>query len=296
MKRLATLSLLCLMLVVAQSNNVRVITIDSPNGGTVSGNPRMGPLTFENPKPGGVVGKVKDLQITSSKATLEAPQGKTLDESKGERTATFVDNITVKRDRMTATGPKLVYSEKTGQGVLDGPAKMRQEPKDKDGDPVEVAASKMTFDVDTDISTSEGAVSLKNGRQEGKSDTVYYEEKRGLAIFNDKEQVVLTRRRTDGDLVIRAKEVRSLTEDKRLIATGGVTLVDGNITTTGASLSYDDKTGIAFITGSARSENKKEGLTITGNTLQHNVNKHIVVNYTKPYQLPVADYKRSGEK
>ncbi|MCL6567452.1 MAG: LptA/OstA family protein [Deinococcota bacterium] len=296
MKRLATLSLLCLMLVVAQSNNVRVITIDSPNGGTVSGNPRSGPLTFENPKPGGVVGKVKDLQITSSKATLEAPPGKTLDESKGERTATFQETVTVKRDRMTATGPRLVYSEKTGQGVLEGPAKMRQEPKDKEGDPVEVTANKMTFDVDTDISTSEGNVSLKNGRQEGKSDTVYYEEKRGLAVFNDKEQVVLTRRRTDGDLVIRAKEVRSLTEDKRLIATGGVTLVDGNITTTGASLSYDDKTGIAFITGNARSENKKEGLVITGTTLQHNVNKHIVVNYTKPYQLPTADFKRVGEK
>ncbi|MER3479220.1 MAG: OstA family protein [Meiothermus sp.] len=296
MKRPVTLSLLLFVLVLAQGNNVRIITIDSPNGGTVSGNPRSGPLTFENPKPGGVVGKVKDLVITASKATLEAPPGKTLDESKGERTATFQDNITVKRDRMTATGPRLVYSEKTGQGVLNGPAKMRQEPKDKDGDPVEVTANKMTFDVDTDISTSEGRVSLKNGRQEGQSDTVYYEEKRGLAIFSDKEQVVLTRRRTDGDLVIRAKEVRSLTEDKRLIATGGVTLVDGNITTTGASLSYDDKTGIAFITGNARSENKKEGLTITGNTLQHNVNKHIVVNYTKPYQLPTADYKRSGEQ
>ncbi|PZA07906.1 MULTISPECIES: LptA/OstA family protein [unclassified Meiothermus] len=296
MKRIATLSLLCLTLVTAQSNNVRIITIDSPNGGTVSGNPRTGPLTFENPKPGGVVGRVKDLQITSSKAILEAPPGKTLDESKGERTATFQDNITVKRDRMTATGPKLVYSEKTGQGVLEGPARMRQEPKDKDADPVEVTANKMTFDVDTDISTSEGNVSLKNGRQEGKSDTVYYEEKRGLAVFTDKDQVALVRHRSDGDLIIRAKEVRSLTEDKRLIATGGVTLVDGNITTTGASLSYDDKTGIAFITGNARSENKKEGLVITGPTLQHNVNKHIVVNYTKPYQLPAADFKRTGEK
>ncbi|RIH83177.1 Lipopolysaccharide export system protein LptA [Calidithermus terrae] len=297
MKKTLGLTLLLLAAALSQSSNVRIIDIQSP-GGEVSGNPRNGPLTFTNPTAGGVVGKVKDLQINASKATLQAPSGKTLEQSKGERTATFEGSITVKRDRMTAKGPKLTYQESTGLGVLTGPAQMRQEPKDDKSDPVEVAASKMTFDVDTDVSTSEGEVTLKNGNQEGQSDAVYYEEKRGLAIFTDGKQVVLTRKRSgaDGNLIIRAKEVRSLTNDKRLIAMGGVTLVDGNTTVTGDSLTYDDKTGIAIVSGKpAVSENTKEKVKLSTPVIEHNVNKHQSNRYTKPFTLPVNDFQKTAK-
>jgi len=290
---LLTLALV-LAQVLAQANKSRVIKVEAPEG-KVSGNLRDGPLTFESAKVGGVVGKVKDLTILSTKAVLSAPEGKTI-KDEGERIASFEGMVQVKRDRMTASGPKLTYKEATGLGVLEGTATMRQEPKEQGKDPVDVTANKMTFEVDTNISTSEGNVSLKNGSQEGRSAKVYYEEDKGLAVFNDDQQVVLVRRRTDGDLTIRAKEVRSLTEDKRLIATGGVTLVDGNITTTGGSLSYDDKSGIAFVIGNVKSVNAKEGLTITGQILQQNVNKHVVVKYNKPYQLPEKDFKRLDEK
>lgn len=120
---------------------------------------------------------------------------------------------------MEARGPALVYRESTGEGVLLGPARMRQEPKPGE-DPVEVEAARMTFQVDTDTSTSENAL-LKSGNQEGRAGLVYYEEERGLAVFTDPKEVVLVRKRKDGDLRIRAKEVRSLTGPKRLIATGG---------------------------------------------------------------------------
>ncbi|WP_182482839.1 LptA/OstA family protein [Calidithermus roseus] len=290
---------LALIGVALAANEVRIITIESadPNA-TRSGDLRYGPWLYQSSQPGGIKGTVKDLVITSSKATLSAPQGKTMKDAEGERTATFEGSIVVKRDRMTAKGPKLVYQESTGLGTLSGPAQMRQEPKDDKGDPVEVTAGKMTFDVDTDVSTSEGNVLLKNGNQEGQSDTVYYEEKRGLAIFNDKEQVVLVRKRSgaDGNLIIRAKEVRSLTNDKRLIATGGVTLVDGNITTTGDSLVYDDKTGIAIVAGKpARSENPKENFRLSIGVIQHDVNKHRAVQYTKPFTLPVNDFQKAAK-
>lgn len=211
----------------------------------------------------------------------------------------------VKRDRMTASGPRLVYRESNGRGTLDGNARMRQEPRDKNSDPVEVTAPRMTFEVDTNISTSEGGVTLKNGRQEGRSDAVYYEEDRGLAVFTDAKEVVLLRKREGkGDLVIRAREIRSLTDEKRLLATGGVTLVDGDITTTGASLVYNDNTGEATIVAGrvgnqnvpARSVNAKERATLSGNSLLHNVNRSQVRVLAQAPRLPVNDFRKLSEQ
>ncbi|WP_126204690.1 LptA/OstA family protein, partial [Thermus scotoductus] len=203
--------------------------------------------------------------------------------------------VVVRRGRVEARGPVLVYREKTGEGELLGPARMRQEPKPGE-DPVEVEASRMTFQVDTDTSSSENAI-LKSGNQEGRAGFVYYEEEKGLAVFTDPKEVVLVRKRKDGDLVIRAKEVRSLTGPKKLIATGGVRLQDGDLVTTGESLYYDDTTGEAIVLGRpAVSENKKEGFRLSGNTLQHNVNRHQVRVYGKEFRLPVGEFRKLGEK
>lgn len=303
MKRIGWLLFLLTLLVLAQGKEQRIITIEAP-GGQRSGNLRNGPWVYEAGKPGGVIGKVKDLEINATRATLEAPQGKTMQEAEGERVASFEGNVVVKRDRMMASGPKLIYRESNGRGTLDGNARMRQEPKDKNSDPVEVTAPRMTFEVDTNISTSEGGVTLKNGRQEGRSDGVYYEEDRGLAVFNDAKEVVLLRKREGkGDLVIRAKEIRSLTDEKRLLAIGGVTLVDGDITTTGASLVYNDNTGEATIVAGrvgnqnvpARSVNAKEKATLSGNSLLHNVNRSQVRVLAQAPRLPVNDFRKLSE-
>lgn len=304
MKRIGFILLLLLLVVLAQSKEQRIITIEAP-GGQRSGNLRNGPWVYDGGKPGGVIGKVKDLEINATRATLEAPQGKTMQEAEGERVASFEGSVVVKRDRMTASGPKLVYRETNGRGTLDGNARMRQEPRDRNSDPVEVTAPRMTFEVDTNISTSEGGVTLKNGRQEGRSEGVYYEEDKGLAVFNDTREVVLTRKREGkGDLVIRAKEIRSLTDEKRLLATGGVTLVDGDITTTGASLVYNDNTGEATIVAGrvgnqnvpARSVNAKERATLSGNSLLHNVNRSQVRVLAQAPRLPVNDFRKLSEQ
>ncbi|RDI95795.1 OstA family protein [Meiothermus sp. QL-1] len=297
------LFLFLLALAVLAQSRERIITIEAP-GGQRSGNLRMGPWVYEAGRPGGVIGRVKDLEISATRATLEAPQGKTMQEAEGERVASFEGGVTVRRDRMTATGPRLVYRESNGRGVLEGGARMRQEPRDKESDPVEVTAPRMTFEVDTNISTSEGGVALKNGRQEGRSQQVYYEEDRGLAVFTDEKEVVLIRRREGkGDLVIRAREVRSLTEEKRLLATGGVTLVDGDITTTGASLLYNDNTGEATVLAGrvgnqnvpARSVNAKERAALSGNALLHNVNRSQVRVLAQAPRLPLGDFRKLGE-
>lgn len=295
--KIRLLVVLLLGIVLAQSTNSRIIKVEAPDG-KVSGNIRTGPLTFESSKAGGVVGKVKDLVINSSKAILSAPEGKSI-QDEGERIAAFDGSITVKRDRMTSSGPKLTYSEKTGLGVLEGSAKMHQEPKNKGDDAVDVSAPKMTFQVDTNISTSEGGVTLKNGNQEGKSDTVYYEEDRALAIFNDAKEVVLVRKRSDGELTIRAKEVRSLTDEKRLIATGGVSLFDGDITTTGDKLYYNDKTGDAYVFGNVATKVpaksvRKDGSSISSGVILHNVNRKQARQYQQQTKFPEADFKKQA--
>lgn len=286
MRKWVLLGLLALTALAAE--NVRVIRVE---GGRLSGDLRYGPWTFE----GGVVGRVKDLAIRAPRATLTAPKGKTMQEAEGEREARFEGGVVVERGRVRAEGPVLLYREATGKGELQGPARMRQEPKPGE-DPVEVSASLMTFEVDTNVSTSRSAT-LKSGNQEGRAQEVYYEEDKGLAVFTDPKEVVLLRRRPEGDLVIRAKEVRSLTGPKKLIATGGVVLQDGNLVTTGDSLFYDDTTGEALVLGRpARSENKKEGFSLSGATLQHNVNRHQVRLYPRAFQLPREEFKKLGEK
>ncbi len=303
MKRIGFIVFLLMLVVLAQSREQRIITIEAP-GGQRSGNLRNGPWVYDGARPGGVIGRVKDLEINATRAVLEAPPGKTMQEAEGERVASFEGGVTVRRDRMTATGPRLVYRESSGRGSLDGNARMRQEPRDRDSDPVEVTAPRMTFEVDTNISTSEGGVTLRSGRQEGRSDRVYYEEDRGLAVFNDDREVVLVRKREGrGDLVIRAREIRSLTDERRLLATGGVTLVDGEITTTGASLMYNDNTGEAVIVAGrvgnqnvpARSVNARERATLSGNSLLHNVNRSQVRVLAQAPRLPVNDFRKLSE-
>jgi lipopolysaccharide export system protein LptA len=274
----------------------RIIKI-SYEDGRRSGNLRNGPWVYESNRPDGIVGRVGELKILASKAVLEAPEGKSMQAAEGERTATFEGGVTVTRGRLTATGPRLVYSEATGLGVLEGPARMHQEPAKEGEDPVEVQAGRMSFDVDTDISTSAGEVVLSSGNQKGWADRVYYEEERGLAVFTmEKGTVKLVRQRKDGELVIHAPEVRSLTRSKKLIAVGGVKLVDGDITTTGEALFYDDETGEAIVVGRpARSVNEAEGFKTSGGTLLHNVNKHRVQVYRKPFTLPAEEFKKVDE-
>ena len=285
MKRM---TLLLLLGVALAASGVRIIQVE---GGRLSGDLRYGPWTFE----GGVRGRVKDLEIQAPRATLTAPRGRTMQEAEGEREARFEGGVVARRGRVEARGPALVYREKTGEGELLGPARMRQEPKPGE-DPVEVEASRMTFQVDTDTSTSENAL-LRSGNQEGRAGFVYYEEEKGLAVFTDPKEVVLLRKRREGDLVIRAREVRSLTGSKKLIATGGVRLQDGDLVTAGDSLYYEDNTGEAIVLGRpAVSENKKEGFRLSGSTLLHNVNRHQVRVYGRAFRLPLEEFRKLGEK
>ena len=291
MKRRVEAALVLFGVLALAAGDVRVITIEYPEG-TRSGNLRTGPWIYESEKPDGIQGQVEELQILSSRAVLRAPEGMSMQEAEGNRVAEFTGGVTVKRGRVSATGPSLSYEEATGVGVLQGPAQMVQAPSDADDDPVEVQASMMAFDVDSDVSRSQGQVKFKSGPQEGQAERIYFEEERELAILTTPGgRVELVRRRPEGDLRIQAGEVRSLTDSGRLVATGGVVLIDGDLTTKGEGLSYDDNTGEAFVVGNpAQSTSEEEGVEISAGTLRHDVNEHRVELYSQPYDLPLAEF------
>ncbi len=276
----------------------RVIVIEYPNG-TRSGNLRYGPWVYTASEPGGIRGRVGNLEITASKAVLKAPKGKSMQAAEGERVATFEGGVVVRRGRLTAKGPRLVYREATGVGELYGPAEMVQAPAKKGQDEVRVEAQKvMAFDVDDDTSESRGEVRLKSGDQEGRAEIVYYEEGRALAVFSTPGgRVRLVRHRKDeGDLVIEAEEARMLAHEKKLLATGNVVLTDGDLVTKGEGLYYDDETGEAIVVGKpAVSEDPKKGRKLSAGTLLHDVKKHRVRLYGKPFALPLRTFAKKTE-
>ena len=258
-----------------QTNQKRVITIDD-SGGTQSGNLRFGPIVYEHPDPYGIKATVSTLTIYGHHAVLKAPKGVSIFKG-GERTATFDGGVKVERGRLTATGPSLVYSEATGLGTLEGGADITVAPEKQGGDPVTITADQVQFDVDTDRSTSSGHVSLVNGNQAAQAGKLVFEEKRNLGELTEQGgQATITRTDADGKkLVITADEIRVLTDQKKLYATGNVTVVDGSITSKGATVFFDDNQAIAEILGApgkpATAVDSKNGSSLRADRIKQDV-------------------------
>jgi lipopolysaccharide transport protein LptA len=258
-----------------QTNQKRVITIDD-SGGTQSGNLRFGPIVYEHPDPYGIKATVSTLTIYGHHAVLKAPKGVSIFKG-GERTATFDGGVKVERGRLTAIGPSLVYSEATGLGTLEGGAAITVAPETKGGDPVTIKADQVEFNVDTDLSTSTGHVLLVNGNQAAEAGKLVFEEKRNLGQLTEQGgQATITRTDADGKkLVITADEIRVLTDQKKLYATGNVTVVDGSITSKGSTVFFDDNQAIAEILGApgkpATAVDSKNGSSLRADRIKQDV-------------------------
>ncbi len=251
----------------------RVITIDS-SGGTQSGNLRFGPIVYEHPDPFGITATVSTLTIFGPRAELSGPEDTLLSQAKGSRTAVFDGGVRVVRDQLEAEGPGLVYEETTGLGVLSGGSSVEIAPDDPDGDVTFIDALSVEFDVDTDRSINRGDVRLRTGSQRAESDALEYDESKDLAVLTcDGGSCIITREDDEGNtLVITAQEIRVLTQEERLWARGAVTVVDGDLVTTGDEAIYDDALQLAEITGSpAVSVNEADGVTLESDRILQDV-------------------------
>lgn len=231
----------------------RLITIDS-SGGTQSGNLRFGPIVYQHPEPDGVVATVSNLTIRGPRAELTAPDGELIAQAQGQRDAVFDGGVVVTRGRLTATGATLSYAESTGLGVLAGADGERVEVRiapAREGEPeVIIAAERVTFDVDTDTSVSEGDVRLLNGDQAARAERLEYEEDADLGVLSGSERPEVVRTADDGgELRIVADEIRVLTDISALYAVGSVRVEDGDITSEGDVVFYDDDEEVAEVLG-----------------------------------------------
>ncbi len=299
MKRnILSIGLLVIFGVALAAAGSRVIEIE---GGRQQGDLRFGPYKYTE----GVKATVQKLQIASTEGSLTAPQGLEMSKAQGKRTAGFGGGVTVTRGRLTAKGPTLEYKEETGLGVLAGPTNIVQKPEKAGEDDVFITALKATFDVDTNISTSEGSVKLINGKQSATSSKVVFDEEKNLGCLTDSKTVTLVRepkKAGDSKLVITAKEARVLTETNTLVAVGGVTLVAGDNTTTGDALYYDDDKETAWVVGNdakkipAKNVNKKSGATVTGGTIINYTKKNAVKQLGENFKIPFEKFKCASDK
>ena len=284
----------------AESAN-RIITIDG-SGGTQRGNLRFGPIIYEHPEPTGITATVSTLTILGSYAELSAPEGVSI-ATGGERTASFRNGVVVQRGRLEATGPALEYDEATGLGVMGEDVEIEVAAEEEGEEPVFITAATVSFDVDTDRSTSTGDVELVNGNQTASAQTLIFEEESDLGVLTDEGgQAVITRLAEDGEqMTITADEIRVLTSENRLYASGNVTVVDGSITSTGNVVFFDDATGIAEVIGGvdrpAEAVDADSGATLVTDRIKQDVEFDFfeAIDASVPSDFDPAQFALKGE-
>lgn len=261
-----------------------------------TGNLRTGPYNFTGTSSAPVNATVKNLKISSMRATFSAPSGTPITTAAGKRVADFTESVNVIRGRLSAKGTSLNYAESSGVGVLKGGATAVFSPEKQGDDPVNINAGEMSFDVDTDISTSKGNVKMVSGNQTGTSTTMVFDEKKELGFLTGSVQMNRAPSGKQKALDITGTEARLLTKTKLMYVKGQVKLVSGDVTTTGDSMFYDDKKNLAVIVGNAVSVNAKDGTRVTGNVLEQRTDLGRVRQLTGGYQIPVNQFKLSNEQ
>lgn len=270
----------------------RLLTIE----GGPRGDLRDGPLTFTGSP---VKARVSSLNIEASQAVLAAPKGTPLTEAKGKRTGTFTGEVKVIRGRLTARGEQLVYSEASGQGVLRGNASATFIPEKKeDGDAVNISAAQMSLDVDNELSTSTGDVRLTNGQQTARAGKLVFDEDRELAQLTGNPTLTRAARAGQKELTMTGQEVRALTKTKTLYVRGGVKLVQGNTTTTGDAVYYDDRKNVAYVVGNAVSVDGSGNKVIApaSGYIEQNTALGRVLKKNSAFTIPTGQFKLPGEK
>ncbi len=277
----------------------RIITITYDGGTRNSPDLRYGPYVYEHPQADGVEANVSNLAIFAQRGELRAPEGVLIAEAEGEREANFTGGVRVERGRLTATGPALEYSESTGRGVMPEQTAIVVQPEDADNEVVNISTDTVTFDVDNDTSVSRGNVTLDNGVQDAEADELIFEEGRDLAVMTSETgQAVARRENDDGTfLTITADEIRALTETDVILATGNVSIVDGETTTTGTTLYYDDEASRAEVIGDpAVSVDEAFGSTIRGARIEQRTDIDSVQQLSDPTpSFDTAQFRLTSE-
>ncbi len=278
----------------------RIITITYDGGTRSSPDLRYGPYVYEHPQQGGVAATVSNLEIFAQRGELRAPAEVLIAEAEGRREASFSGGVRVERGRLTATGAALDYGEATGRGVMPQKTAIVVQPA-KDGNNVtNITTDQVSFNVDTDTSVSRGNVVLTSGSQSAEAEELTFEEERDLAVLTDEtSQAVARRQSEDGTtLTITADEIRVLTGTDVLLATGNVSIIDSDITTTGDTVYYDDETSRAEVIGNpAVSVDEAFGFTTRAGRIEQRTDTDVVRQLSDPTpSFDAGQFRLTGEE
>ncbi len=298
LRGMALLAAVWLLVALGSAPEKRIITIDFSGGTQRSANLRFGPLYYHHPDPEGIRATVSNLAIYAQNAELRAPEGVLIAQAAGQRQARFEGGVRVTRGRLSAHGPELVYSEATGLGVISGAVEIVIAPRDEGQEPALISASEVSFEVDAEVSTSRGDVRLTSGRSAAAAEAVVFEERRDLAKLTSSQQVRIVRVDEEGrELIITADEVRVLTADDRLLASGDVVLVSGDTRSRGDTVFFDDNASRALILGSpAEAVNEADGTRTTGAVLEQRTDLDAVRVHSAPIDFAADDFALTGER
>ena len=174
------------------------------------------------------------------------------------------------------------------------------QPAEEGNDVTNIATDAVTFDVDTDTSVSRGNVTLESGNQNAEAQELIFEEGRDLAVLSSGGQQATARRQNDDGsfLTITANKISVLTNEDTLLATGNVTIVDGDITSTGNTLYFDDETSRAEIVGNpATSVDSAQGVELSGARLEQRTDIDVVrvLDETVPSEFDASQFNLTSE-
>ena len=186
-----------------EDKTIQVIQNGSSAGGAqfIPTNPqcreRFSVGTVYAPKPGFVETLVNNTRITSAIALLNRPEG-TKEKEKLELfggTLGINDDlcpinikrsqgadITISEGRTTTKGKSLVYDNATGIGEVDGPIQLNRR-KEGDSPALTASSSRLSFNVDNDLTTLRGKVKVESEGRTSEADVLELDEEAGFAIL-----------------------------------------------------------------------------------------------------------------
>ena len=280
--------------VLAQQTASRILKFDTK--AQVSGDLRNGPYNYAGVGSQPVKASVGTINISAPKAVLSGPAGQSIASAEGKRSAAFSGGVGVTRGRLTAKGATLDYSETTGQGVLKGSPSAIFAPEKQGDDPVNITAQQMSLDVDTNMSDSTGSVKLQSGTQSGASNRLVFDEKRELGVLTGAVSLNRAASGKQKEINMGGDEARILTKNKLIYVKNKVKLTQGDVTTTGDSMFYDDKKNLAYVIGNAVSVDAKNKTTLRGKVLEQRTDLARVRVLTTAPTVDLGQFKLTGEK
>lgn len=125
-------------------------------------------------------------------------------------------DVYIVQGRTLVSGTELLYENESGLAHLTGPVRLL---RSAEGESPEIvaAAERLTFDVDTDLSTLEGGVVVSSGSRVSEADSLVLDEAAGLATLHGSPA-----RSRDGDNQIEGSTLLYYLDTDDVIVIGGV--------------------------------------------------------------------------